>query len=291
MALSEQKLRRLRAEARQTYLEYGRIKRLRRAGRSDVDLGEHLMKLRVRYEELDHLLNDTPLAPEGAAIGESSSALDVSGFEPGEPRAFGAASYRTDQPAGSFLLGALRAAGRARFIVSIILLLVSVVALLLIANQNLGFYLVPSSSMEPTLLPDDRVIAYSSEYYGRGEVVVIRDPDDPDDPAGYLVKRIVGIEGDLVAVRGGNLILNGEPVQEPYLKEPMAYKLGPVRVSPGEIFVLGDNRNQSHDSHIWKGGVPVDTVMGAVRYIYSPRARMGAGISHTEVFADRGPVS
>jgi len=176
----------------------------------------------------------------------------------------------------------LRARTWVRLAVSVPVFVVVLVVGFLIVNQDLGFYRVPTSSMEPTLRPDDYLVAYASATYARGQVVVVR---DPEDPAAYLVKRIVGLPGDVVAVRNGSLILNDSLVNEPYLQEKMDYTMTPTRVRPGEVFLLGDNRNQSHDSHIWKRGLPSDGIVGAVRRIYAPRSRIGTRISYADVFS------
>lgn len=171
--------------------------------------------------------------------------------------------------------------GNARLIVSIALLIVSVATLLFIVSGKIGFYVVPTSSMEPTLHPNDRIVSFSASRYTRGQVVVVRDPQKRDE---YLVKRIVGTGNDEVEVLNGRLMVNGQVVNEPYLGEPMQYQLGPTQVGADHVFLLGDNRNESEDSHLWKHGVPTRDIMGAVRYIYSPGARRGTRVAYPEVF-------
>ena len=288
--LSEQEVDRLRDEARRTYRAYGRVRQLYRADRSEPSIKRRLLKLQGRYDELEHLLNGTgPDAEEPEPYH-----FDVSRLEPLESRAHRPSAYYRENAGPPWHWRILRAGLGVQFIASLVALVALVVTLailVLIANQDLGFYDVPSSSMEPTLLPGDHLIAYSSQYYERGQVVVVF--RDSEDAAGYLVKRIVGLPGDVVAVRNGKLFVNGDPVDEPYLHERMSYELNPVRVHSGEVFLLGDNRNSSYDSHIWKRddshiwkrGVPIEAIMGSVRTIYSPRSRMQTRISYTNVFA------
>src|SRR5690606_14744475 len=82
----------------------------------------------------------------------------------------------------------------------------------------------------------------------RGDVVVF---DYPNDPSRDFIKRVVGLPGDVVEVRSQHVYVNGLPVEEPYLDTPPAYDFGPATVPDGHIFVLGDNRNNSFDSHNW----------------------------------------
>ncbi|MCH7911227.1 MAG: signal peptidase I [Candidatus Hydrogenedentes bacterium] len=278
MQLSDREVDCLRGEAQRTYREYGRVRQLHRADRSDLSLKSRLSKLQGRYEKLGHLLNGTQPNPEDP----EPYHFDLSRLEPSKPRVHSPLAYRRENAGPPWHRRILRTGLRVRFIVSFIGLVVVLAIPVLNVNQNLGFYNVPTSSMEPTLLPDDHFIAYSSKFYERGQVVVVR---DPEDAAGYLVKRIVGLPGDVVAVRNGSLVVNGDPVEEPYLHEKMTYKLSPVRVRSGEVFLLGDNRNHSYDSHIWKRGVLIEVIMGSVRQIYSPRSRMQTRITYTDVFA------
>ena len=283
MRLSQKEQGQLRDEARRTYDEYGHLRRIYRVDRTDASIKLHLSKLRARYEELELLLNCTPRIARNSA----PYYIDLSRLEPGKPNFYSASMYRrsTETDAPWYRRG-LRAMTRVRIAVSLLMVVAALVVGLLIVNQDLGFYRVPTSSMEPTLRPDDYLISYTSATYERGQVVVVR---DPEDRAAYLVKRIVGLPGDVVAVRNGRLILNGRPVNEPYLQERMGYTLTPTSVRPGEVFLLGDNRNESHDSHIWKRGLPAEEIVGAVRRIYAPRSRIGTRISYADVFAGVAP--
>lgn len=85
---------------------------------------------------------------------------------------------------------------------------------------------------------------------------------------------MVAIEGDEVEVRGGQLFVNGEPQREPYTSEPAEYTMEKKRVPAGAVFVLGDNRNHSFDSHYW-GFLPVKNVIGRAVFTYWPPTRLG----------------
>lgn len=156
----------------------------------------------------------------------------------------------------------------------VIILIVCAVLLHFFLVRGMRFFLVPSRSMEPTLHPDDHLLTLTESAYMRGDIVVLRDPVNPGE---YLVKRIVGVGGDEIAVEIGGLFIDGEYASEPYIKEPMSYTLGPIEVPDGEVVVLGDNRNESEDSSRWRDPtVPVDAIVGKVRYIYLPRDRARA---------------
>lgn len=169
--------------------------------------------------------------------------------------------------------------GRTRRIVNILAILVALPFIYIFAFEGLRFFRIPSSSMEPLIEPEDFILTLHADRYERGDIIVFRDPDAPDE---YLVKRIVGVEDDRIAVRGGALFLNGSYASEPYSFEPLNYEMDPYEVRPAEVFVLGDNRNISVDSHNWgqdstirgdRGilrGIPVDRIVGRVRMIYLP---------------------
>ena len=147
--------------------------------------------------------------------------------------------------------------------------------------RGMRFFRVPSNSMEPTILVSDYLLTLEEESYRRGDIVVL---DDPMLEGGYLVKRIVGIGGDRIAVLGGAVYLNGQYASEPYRLEPIDYAMPEYLVPEDEVFLLGDNSNWSVDSHDWaasvdedhdpvRGGVRKSAIVGRVRYIYLPFGR------------------
>lgn len=89
-----------------------------------------------------------------------------------------------------------------------------------------------------------------------------------------LIKRIVAVEGDVVKIREGKLYINNEQQDEPFTAEDAAYEFGPVTVPPGQVLVLGDNRNHSLDGHIW-GFLPKENVIGRAVFVYWPPWRLG----------------
>lgn len=128
---------------------------------------------------------------------------------------------------------------------------------------------VESISMLPTLRADDFILVNKLAYHGgtpqRGDIVVFRAPPDPSQD---YVKRVIGLPGDVISVRNGMVYVNNEPLKEPYIAAEPAYT-GTWVVPPGELFVLGDNRNQSSDSHSW-GFVPMQSLVGRALVVYWP---------------------
>jgi signal peptidase I len=132
-------------------------------------------------------------------------------------------------------------------------------------------YFVPTKSMSPTLAPADRIIADTRPRIPpkRGEIWVF------NMPSGSIgVKRVVGLPGESVEVAGGRVLVDGQPLTEPYLAGPITYTMPAVRLQAGEYFVLGDNRNGSNDSHLW-GPLEVDRFIGPVRFRPWPPSRIG----------------
>jgi signal peptidase I len=142
---------------------------------------------------------------------------------------------------------------------------------------------IPSGSMLPTLQLEDRVLVQKllprlGFTPGVGSIVVFHPPEALLE-AGYdgqaaLIKRVVAVGGDQVEVRDGRLWRNGEAVDPDWSCGPMAYSLAPLRVPPGHLLVLGDNRNASLDSHLW-GPLPDSRVIGTAVWRYWPLDRFG----------------
>jgi len=99
-----------------------------------------------------------------------------------------------------------------------------------------------------------------------GDVVVFEPPLHPDED---YVKRIVGLPGETVEVKDGKVYVNGVVLDEPFQPKTPAYHSSPVTVPEGHVYVLGDNRNNSNDSHNW-GVLPVDNIVGRAWISYWP---------------------
>jgi len=85
---------------------------------------------------------------------------------------------------------------------------------------------------------------------------------------------VVGLPGDKVQVTDGVVFVNDQPLDEPYINQEPNYNFGPVTVPEGSLFVLGDNRNNSFDSHAW-GFVPMKNIKGRAFFMYWPFDRIG----------------
>jgi signal peptidase I len=106
----------------------------------------------------------------------------------------------------------------------------------------------------------------------RGDVVVFRLPGNPERAP--LIKRIIGEPGDTVGIRNGVVYIDGSPLDEPYITSKPTYHYGPTEVPPKQYFVLGDNRNNSYDSHVW-GFLPEENIIGQAWLSYWPRSDWG----------------
>jgi len=134
---------------------------------------------------------------------------------------------------------------------------------------------VVGTSMEPNLHNGQYLIIDKLSYrFGKpqqGDVVVFEPPNRPGED---YVKRVIGLPGDLVEIRPGEVLVNGVPLVEPWVVRPGSYYMAPVRVGPDEYFVLGDNRNSSSDSHSW-GDVPAGNIVGRALVCYWPPSEWG----------------
>ena len=128
---------------------------------------------------------------------------------------------------------------------------------------------IPSESMEPTLKPGDQaLVAKIGGPPHRGDLVAFHQPKTGE----VLLKRVVAVGGDTVGLEDGILVVNRHAVREPYAntKSQDSLYFGPVRVRPGRVFVMGDNRGVSEDSRDF-GAVPTDDVIGrAVARLWPP---------------------
>ncbi len=141
--------------------------------------------------------------------------------------------------------------------------------LFLIINGLSARVRVDGFSMLPTLQNGEFVLvnklAYRASLPTRGDIIVFRSKDTPDLD---LIKRVIGLPGDTVVIEGGKVIVNGQVLEETYIAAAPAYN-GHWLVPDGDLFVLGDNRNDSSDSHAW-GYLPMQNVIGKALLIYWP---------------------
>jgi signal peptidase I len=168
----------------------------------------------------------------------------------------------------SFLVRVLRVIGE-------ILQTVFIAALLFIAvNLVTARIRVEGSSMEPSLHDGEFVVvnrlAYRWSQPSRGDIIVFNFPLDPQR---RFIKRIIGLPGDTVSAHSNHIYVNGIPLSEPYIAAPVLYT-GQWVVGENEVFVLGDNRNNSSDSQNW-GPLPEDEIIGRAELVYWPPDAMG----------------
>jgi signal peptidase I len=136
-------------------------------------------------------------------------------------------------------------------------------------------YKVEGSSMEPNLETGQYLIVNKVQYglvqAERGDIIVFRAPRTPDK---NFVKRIIGLPGEKVELRQGQVYINDKLLYEPYIDARFGYSWGPAVVGADELFVLGDNRNNSSDSHSW-GMLPRENVIGKAWVCYWPPRNWG----------------
>jgi signal peptidase I len=188
------------------------------------------------------------------------------------------------------------ASGAIREVVQTLLL---ALVMFLIARGLVQSFRVEGTSMEPTLHTNQFLLVNKVAYlhfdinaparlftgnrslppkvvypFGKpapGDIVVF---EYPLDPSRDYIKRIIAVEGQRVAVRNGTVYVDGQPLHEPYIASRPAYTMPELLVPQGTVFVLGDNRNTSSDSHQW-GVLPVENIIGKAWLSYWPPSAWG----------------
>lgn len=174
----------------------------------------------------------------------------------------------------------------------------AVLVALVVRSSVVEAFWVPSGSMLPTIQIGDHLFVNKLAYgfklpfigvelahwgeVARNEIIVFLSPDDGTSNQGKridLIKRVVAVAGDTVEIRNKQLLVNGEAVSEEWAHHtdarrsgvPRRDDFGPIQVPPGKLFMLGDNRDQSHDSRFW-GFADAGDVKGRATFIYWSRA-------------------
>lgn len=165
-----------------------------------------------------------------------------------------------------------------------LVLVVALVVALLARTYVVQTFYIPSGSMEPTLQIGDRIIVDKLSYHlhavHRGDIVVFHRPPaencDPGAPQiADLVKRVIGLPGETISARGGQIYINGKLLPEPWLPKVYAYTapFGPLKIPKGDYFMMGDHRNDSCDSRDW-GPLPGKYIIGRVVMRIWPLSRI-----------------
>jgi signal peptidase I len=154
-----------------------------------------------------------------------------------------------------------------------VLIAVGVFALLQLTVQS---YTVVMSSMEPNIHDGECImvnkVTYRSSGPQRGDVIVFDPPFQSEYP---FIKRVIGLPGDIVEIGDGKVSINGTALDEgEYINDEPNYPMAAMQVPQNEYFVLGDNRNNSNDSHSgWT--VPRDHIVGKAWFVYWPPGELG----------------
>jgi signal peptidase I len=165
-----------------------------------------------------------------------------------------------------------RVGGVLRELIETLALTLVIFLLIRFAVQN---FRIEGFSMEPNFHDGQFLIVNKLVYMlhppERGDVIVFI---PPNTTARDFIKRVIGLPGDHVEIVNGRVLVNGAALDEPYPLNPASYSAGAVTVPPDEYFVLGDNRNNSSDSHSW-GTVSAKSIIGKAWVSYWPPQVMG----------------
>jgi len=155
---------------------------------------------------------------------------------------------------------------------------ITILVVLIVTNFLIVNALIPSGSMENTVMTGDRIIgnrlSYIFEEPKRYDIVIFRYPDDESQ---YYIKRIVGLPGETVSIRNGKVYINESdmPLEDSFIPEVMEGSFGPYEVPEGYYFMLGDNRNYSKDSRLWINPyVARDKILGKAVFRYFPSVKI-----------------
>ena len=142
----------------------------------------------------------------------------------------------------------------------------------LVINALIGRFRIEQVSMLPNLHEGEYVIvdkvSYTFRQPERGEIIVLKNPS-PSQPD--LIKRVIGLPGETIEVRSGQVYINGQPLTEPYIQQPMGQEQAPLSLQADQYFVMGDNRGNSSDSRFF-GARPGKDFVGRALIIYWPPA-------------------
>jgi signal peptidase I len=163
------------------------------------------------------------------------------------------------------------------FIITLLMVIIAVFALRMFIFEPIR---VDGQSMEDTLLDRENMLVEKVSYWfsepKRGDIVICYFPYSPfiDDPDDTYVKRVIGLPGETISIKDGKVYINGEELDEsPYWEGYIKRDFEDYTIPEGEVFVMGDNRNNSGDSRI-VGSIPIKRIVGRVLGVISPIKRI-----------------
>ena len=185
-------------------------------------------------------------------------------------------------------------ASSSRWIVELVgVVVVAILVAVLLRTFVVATYSIPSGSMEPTLQIGDRIVVDKLSYHlhgvDRGNIVVFTTPPNEDcagPPVADLVKRVIGLPGEIISLQDGNVYIDGRLLPEPFLPVDVRADTYPgpsikgyalhhaYRIPAGYVYVMGDNRPESCDSRYW-GPIRESTIVGKVDLRIWPLSRIG----------------
>jgi signal peptidase I len=159
----------------------------------------------------------------------------------------------------------------------------------LVIRAGVQNFRIEGQSMEPNFHDGQYLLVSKVDYMlgtpQRGDVVVFIAPTNQEKD---FIKRVIGLPGETVEIHEGRILINGKELPQNYTVNTGTYTYGPVSVGPDELFVLGDNRNYSSDSHSW-GMLPRKDLIGKAWVSYWPPHQWG--VIQTPSFADGGDTA
>ena len=168
------------------------------------------------------------------------------------------------------------------FLRDTLLTIILTIVIFFLIQATVQVSIVTGSSMEPHLHDGQRVVVNKAVYLlhqpERGDVIIFHPPNNSG--ATPFIKRVIGLPGDAVEIKKGEVYVNGYPLEEPYIKEAPAYTLPEEKIDGNKYFVLGDNRNNTSDSHVW-GTVPQINIIGKAWISIWPPEYWGLAPNHS----------
>jgi signal peptidase I len=177
-------------------------------------------------------------------------------------------------------VGPVKGRGYRMVVEWVIILIAVLLCTVLLRTYVVQSFYIPSGSMLPTLQVGDRIIVNKLSYHlhdvHRGDIVVFARPELEDQQYADLVKRVIGLPGETISSKGGDIYINGKKLDEPWLPPSMEGQTGPlagddphpqfdlpgpVHIPAGDYFVMGDNRTDSEDSRFF-GPIPKSLIVG-----------------------------